>query len=162
MHWIRITFIHLYLAHGGACILQERVTCKESMAPQSSDLWRSSPAHTCQLCIYTDSHDFKIEQCTDHPDKGPQTSTSINPCSFNFPDSSSQMQILSLFELFLLWFFVVVNSHQHALWVQLSENFSPLAGVNFQFFWLLKLHFYVNPPQALCLTLSTLGFGFNP
>lgn len=43
-----------------------------------------------------------------------------------------------------------------------TENFSPLAGVNFQFFWLLKLHLYVNPPQALCLTLSTLGLGFNP
>lgn len=147
----------------------KRELCKESMAPQSSDLWLSSPAHTCQIhYVFTQTHmilSFSKVQTTQTRAHRPLGALIHVLLSF-------QIRLLKCKSCHSLNssyydFFVVVNAHQHALWVQLSvANFlyrelSALSWGQLSVLLAPKIHLYVNPPQALCLTLSNLGFGFN-
>lgn len=143
LHWIR-TFSHWHLAHG-VIVYYKRELLKESMAPQSSDLWLSSPAHTCQIhYVFPQTHmilSYSKVQTTQTRVHKPLPALIHVLLSFQIcllKCKSCHSLNSSYYDFFLLMHINMPCGSSFLLQTFFIENFLPLAGVNFQFFWLLR------------------------
>lgn len=143
LHWIR-RFSHWHLAHG-VIVYYKRDLLKESTAPQSSDLWLSSPAHTCQIhYVFTQNHmilSYSKVQTTQTRAHKPLRALIHVLLSFQIrllKCKSCHSLNSSYYDFFLLMHINMPCESSFLLQTFFIENFSPLAGVNFQFFWLLR------------------------